>query len=157
MHRPRGAATPGWGGAFLTSCLQSWPALFRSESQLCLQSVLATYAPEHRSSAPAGTHTGVPPARLQGRGLGGSVCPHLPGWESTLAKRGAETFLATSRFCHLPFQTCPCKSSGWLFPPKLNKSWMLSHLSLGRRCSQKGRALDLPLCNEKQNLASFLD
>lgn len=49
-----------------------------------------------------------------------------------------------------------CESSGWLFPPKPNKIWMLSSLSLGRRCCHKGLALDLPLCDKQQNLACFL-
>lgn len=137
---PRGAAMPGWGGAFLTACFPSWLALFRSESQLCLQPVLATYTLEHHGSAPAGSCAGHPPARLQGRDLGGVSLP----WRLA----GSIPF---------PFRPAPVNHLDGFFPPKLNKTWMLSSLSLGRRCSQKGLALDLPLCNKKQNLACFWD
>jgi len=105
---------PGWGGALLPPCFQSLLAPFRSKGQLCLRSDQATHAPKHRSSAPTGSHTGAPPAR---EGLGGSTCPRPPGRESPPAKRGAEPFLATSRFCHLPFQTCPVNPLNGFFPP----------------------------------------
>lgn len=73
---------------------------------------------QHRSSAPAGSRAGTPPAPLHGRGFGGVSLPSptRPG-ERSGKDRGAETFLAASRFCHLPLQTCPCKSFGWVSPP----------------------------------------
>lgn len=133
------------GCAFLTSCLQSWLAPFWSESGFTRRPSSPRTAPRTGTQHRRGPAR-APPARERGRGL----CP--------AAKRGAETFLAASQFCHLPFQTCPCKSSAWLCPPSLHKPWwMLSSLSPGRRCSQKGLALDLPSCNKKQNLACFLD
>lgn len=158
MRPPGGAATAGWGGALLTSCFQPSLVPLGAESRLCHPSVPATYAPSTAAQHLRGPAPASPLPPCTGEVLGGSVCPCLPSRESAPAKTGERRLSwQQAGSVTFPFRPAPVNHLGRFPPPsKLNKTWMLRSLSLGRRCSQKGLALDLPLCNKKQNLACFL-